>query len=75
MPMSMEAGGRRPALLTVPEVLDQARISKAFFYKLLKAGKGPTLTKLGDRTLVSPANFRAWLKTRELSRPTEDVAA
>jgi predicted DNA-binding transcriptional regulator AlpA len=61
----MEAGDRRRALLTVPEVLNEAQIIKAFFYKLLKAGEGPTLTKLDDRTLVSSENFKAWLKTRE----------
>jgi predicted DNA-binding transcriptional regulator AlpA len=52
-------------LLTVPEVLEEARISRAFFYKLVRSGNGPTLTKLGDRTLVSPDNLKTWLKARE----------
>jgi hypothetical protein len=31
--------------------------------------KGPTLTKLGDRTFVSRKNLANWLKTRELKEP------
>jgi predicted DNA-binding transcriptional regulator AlpA len=35
-------------------------ISRSFFYKLLQQGRGPRLTKLGARTLVSAEAAAAW---------------
>jgi hypothetical protein len=66
MTMSMETGDDRPALLTVPEVLREIRVSKAFFYKLAKSGRAPVLTKIGDRTFVSRENLSDWLAQREV---------
>jgi predicted DNA-binding transcriptional regulator AlpA len=66
MSMLMSEGDGRPALLTVPDVLREIRVSRAFFYKMVKAGKGPRLTKLGDRTLVSAENLSDWLAQREV---------
>jgi hypothetical protein len=69
--VSMGGGEGRSVLLTVPEVLREARISRAFFYKLVKAGKGPILTKLGDRTLISTENLTDWLAQREVGPGAE----
>jgi predicted DNA-binding transcriptional regulator AlpA len=68
MSMSMETGDDRPALLTVPEVLREIRVSKAFFYKLAKSGRAPVLTKIGDRTFVSRDNLEDWLAKHEVAR-------
>ena len=35
-------------------------ISKAFFYVLLRNGKGPRVTKLGRRSLISVEAAAAW---------------
>ena len=36
------------------------KISRAFFYRLVKEGRGPTITKLGARTLVSIEAAAEW---------------
>jgi len=36
------------------------------FYKLVKAGKGPVLTRIGDRVFVSRENLMAWLAQHEV---------
>jgi predicted DNA-binding transcriptional regulator AlpA len=72
MSMSMVDGDGRPTLLPVPEVLRAVPISKAFLYKLIKAGKGPVLTRIGDRTFVSRNNLEAWLAKHEVARPQAD---
>jgi predicted DNA-binding transcriptional regulator AlpA len=66
MSRSIEADDRQPTLLTVPEVLHEARISKAFFFKLTRSGQGPTLTRTGDRVFASRANLAAWLAQHEV---------
>jgi predicted DNA-binding transcriptional regulator AlpA len=68
MGLSMGGGDGQPILLSVKEVLRKVPIGKSFFYNLLRAGQGPTITKLGDRTFVSAENLDSWLKTRELKR-------
>jgi hypothetical protein len=45
---------------TIPEFCDQHRFSRAFFYKLLKAGKGPRITRLGARSFISNEDAAAW---------------
>ncbi len=40
-------------------------ISKAFFYKLCKEGKGPKLMKVGKRTLISSEAAKEWRETME----------
>ena len=71
MSMSMVGGDDRPALLTVPEVLREIRVSKSFFYKLAKSGRAPVLTKIGDRTFVSRENLSDWLAQREVGPGAE----
>lgn len=40
-------------------------ISRAFFYKLVRAGRGPRLMKVGTRTLVSEEAAAEWRKEME----------
>ena len=40
-------------------------ISKVFFYKLLKQGKGPRLMKVGRRTLITAEAAADWRKQME----------
>lgn len=40
-------------------------ISKSFFYKLQRQGKGPRIMKIGRRTLVSAEAAEEWRKTLE----------
>lgn len=44
---------------------DHGGISKVFFYKLLKEGKGPRLMKVGRRTLVTAEAAADWRKQME----------
>ena len=41
-------------------------ISKVFFYKLLKDGKGPRLMRVGRRTLVTTEAAADWRKQMEM---------
>lgn len=41
-------------------------ISKVFFYKLLKLGKGPRLMKVGRRTLITAEAAADWRKQMEM---------
>ena len=61
MSVLMSGGDNRPALLTVPEVLQELRISRALFYKLLARGDGPETVKIGDRTLVPSEGLVEWI--------------
>lgn len=40
-------------------------ISKAFLYKLFKEGKGPTILRVGRRTLISAESAAAWRSKME----------
>ncbi|WP_305073885.1 hypothetical protein [Propionivibrio sp.] len=40
-------------------------ISKPFFYKLQKEGKGPRLMKVGRRTLITTESAADWRKQME----------
>jgi len=50
---------------SVPEFCAANRISRAFFYKLLKTGQGPSIMKVGRRTLISLESAIAWRKQFE----------
>ena len=75
MSMLIGTGDNRPALLTVPEVLREIRVSKSFFYKLAKSGRAPVRTKIGDRTFVSRENLADWLARREVPGAEVHAAA
>jgi predicted DNA-binding transcriptional regulator AlpA len=55
-----------PPPFTVPEFLDWAKIGRTLFYKLVKDGKGPKITKIGDRTLVRREEAVRWLAALEV---------
>lgn len=40
-------------------------ITRGFFYKLLKEGKGPRLMKVGRRTLITAESGADWRKQME----------
>ncbi|MBR1156666.1 hypothetical protein JQ575_39560 [Bradyrhizobium sp. JYMT SZCCT0428] len=45
-------------------------ISRAFFYKILKAGQGPRLMHVGSRRLVSDEAAAEWRRAMETEVPT-----
>jgi predicted DNA-binding transcriptional regulator AlpA len=47
--------------LSVMQFCQKHGISRAFFYKLSKEGKGPKLTKLGGRTIITQPNEAAFI--------------
>jgi predicted DNA-binding transcriptional regulator AlpA len=42
-------------------------ISRAMFYKLLKAGQAPRLAKVGSKTLITNEAAAEWLRAREVA--------
>ena len=45
-------------------------ISRAMFYKLLKAGQAPRVAKVGSKVLITSDAAAEWLRAREVaSRP------
>lgn len=48
------------AAYDIPEFCAAHNISRAFFYKLIKSGRGPTLIKIGRRTLISKESAARW---------------
>jgi predicted DNA-binding transcriptional regulator AlpA len=50
-----------PVALTVADAAASAAISRSLFYKLLKEGRGPKVTKIGRRSVVLVADRDAWL--------------
>lgn len=52
-------------LFSVSEFCRCAGISRALFYKLLRDGKGPRITKIGSRTLISQAAADEWQRLME----------
>lgn len=55
-------------LLTVPEFLRRARISRSTLYALVRAERGPPLIKLGSRTFIDRATGDAWILSRQAGR-------
>ena len=53
---------------SIAEFCRAHRLSRAFFYVLQKRGEGPTVMKVGKRTLVSDEAARTWRQRME--RPT-----
>lgn len=50
---------------TVDEFCNAHRISRATFYEHLKRGEGPTIMKVGHRTLVSAEAAAEWRRRME----------
>ena len=55
-----------PAAMSVAGFCQAYGISRAFLYKLWKAGKGPRYSKKGRRTLITPEAGFEWLAGTEV---------
>jgi len=53
------------AAYSIAEFCRAHRVSRAFFYVLLKRGEGPTVMKVGKRTLVSDEAAKDWRRRME----------
>jgi predicted DNA-binding transcriptional regulator AlpA len=49
-----------PSMLSVPAFLVEHGISRSLFYRLIKEGRGPRITKINDRTLISAEAAAEW---------------
>lgn len=54
--------------LSVKRFCEMFGISRSFFYKMLKEGKGPQIMKIGKRTLVSSEAAEEWQKKMTLNQ-------
>lgn len=50
---------------TVDEFCESHRISRVFFYNLLRGGNGPRIIKIGKRTLISKEAAATWRRRME----------
>lgn len=48
-------------LMTLPETAERARVTQRTLLSHIAAGTGPTITKIGRRTLIREDHFREWL--------------
>jgi predicted DNA-binding transcriptional regulator AlpA len=53
--------------LTIKQFCAAHAISRAFFYKLLRAGQGPRIAKIGRKTIISDEAAAEWLRGREVA--------
>ena len=60
------------SMMPVPAFLSEHGISRSLFYRLVKEGRGPRLTKIASRTLVSAEAAAEWRARME--RETKQVA-
>jgi predicted DNA-binding transcriptional regulator AlpA len=59
------------SMLSVPAFLAEHGISRSLFYRLVKEGRGPRLTKIASRTLISAEAAADWRARME--RETEQA--
>jgi predicted DNA-binding transcriptional regulator AlpA len=66
--------GNRPApsLQSVPAFCTDNGVSRSLFYRLIKEGRGPRVTKVARRTLISAESAAEWRARME--RETEQSA-
>lgn len=50
---------------SVAEFCKACGISRSFFYQLREEKRGPKVTKIGDRTLITKADAEEWLKDQQ----------
>ena len=62
-----------PICMRLPEVAQHARITLATLHRLLRAGGGPTVTRIGGRVVVQEDHYRAWLDQN--AQPSRDSKA
>ena len=48
---------------SIPQTCTWASMSAATFYRMVKAGRGPTIRKRGRRSFVRGADFLTWRDT------------
>jgi predicted DNA-binding transcriptional regulator AlpA len=60
-------------MLSVPAFLAEHGISRSLFYRLLHQGRGPRVTKVAGRTLITAEAAAEWRARME--RETEQAAA
>jgi len=61
------------SMFSVPAFLSEHGISRSLFYRLVKEGRGPRITKINDRTLISAEAAAEW-RTR-MEHETAQAAA
>ena len=72
-----QVGARSPkgptvkSMLSISEFLDEHRISRSLLYKLIKDGRGPRITKIAGRTLISAEAAADW--RAQMERQTEQA--
>ncbi|MGI4945874.1 MAG: hypothetical protein ACRYHQ_35825 [Janthinobacterium lividum] len=67
-----------PSLMNRQETAAAARLTLPTLNKLIRGGKGPTLTWLGGKSFVSDVEFARWIGARtqpHQQRQSEGVAA
>lgn len=64
-PTSIEGlGPVDPPAYNVNEFCEAHRISRTMFYGLVKEGRAPAVTKIGNRTLILGEAAREWRRAR-----------
>ena len=54
-----------PIAISIPEAARRIGISRTTFWKIVKAGHGPPLLKVGGRTLVLVEALMSWLRCQQ----------
>ena len=58
-----------PAMMSVPVFLADHGLSRSLFYRLLAEGRGPRITKINNRTLISAEAAAEWRTRIERESP------
>ena len=67
---SAQANG--PLAFSIGEFCAAHRISTDFYFKLARQGLGPTIMKVGGRTLISQEAAADWRRAREVPRVSKE---
>lgn len=62
-----------PVCMRLAEVARHARITLATLHRLMRAGDGPVVTRIGGRVVVQEQHYRNWLEQNV--RPSRDGEA
>jgi predicted DNA-binding transcriptional regulator AlpA len=60
------------SMLSIPAFCADHGVSRSLFYRLIKEGRGPRLTKIARRTLISAESAAEW--RARVERETEEAA-
>jgi len=61
------------SFLSVPAFCVDHGVSRSLFYRLIKEGRGPRLTKIARRTLISAEAAAEWRAKMERETSTREV--